>query len=164
MSSNVSFPNSSENLEEAIVDLYLEIKLQTQDQDLDKEEYSIEKEKLMSIDPFVVVEYIWSTIEILLKLKAEEIGEKMKSKSRTTQEHSTPNASITSFNDVVLDTPSKGYEEMLVKLETDIRNHIRVSSLHSNFVDWTINEVAHWKCSTKAWRHWKYDVRNVGWT
>jgi hypothetical protein len=59
----------------------------------------------------------------------------MKSKSRTTQEHSTPNASITSFNDVVLDTPSKGYEEMLVKLETDIRNHIRVSSLHSNFVD-----------------------------
>jgi hypothetical protein len=58
MSSNVSFPNSSENLEEAIVDLYLEIKLQTQDQDLDKEEYSIEKEKLMSIDPFVVVEYI----------------------------------------------------------------------------------------------------------
>lgn len=83
----------------------------------------------MDIDPLVVIEYIKSSIEILLSLKLEE-----QSKSREGAEPHPFKADHSSIADFFSNQssyrmePPKEYEQQLQKLEGDIRNHIKVSA------------------------------------
>lgn len=64
------------NVKEAIVDLYLAIKIRSTEE-LDKindENLQIEKKKLMrNADSFQILEYIRSSIEIIMNLKVEDL-------------------------------------------------------------------------------------------
>ena len=60
---------------EAIVDLYLTVKIRKEEDEIDESLLNDEKEHLMGIDPFVVLEYIRNSFDILLNMKMEETKE-----------------------------------------------------------------------------------------
>lgn len=77
-----------EELKNAIADLYLSIKQKTRDEVfvsvimLQNEEISAEEEKeereiIMQLDTYVVIEYIKSSVDIILNLKFEEIEKRL---------------------------------------------------------------------------------------
>lgn len=75
-----------------------------------------ERQKLLLIEPTVIIEYVKTSIEILLNLKMDTSSDEQSysvTLNRKTEESSK-------------DSLHKQYEEMLQKLENDIRNHIRV--------------------------------------
>ena len=72
------------SLKEAIIDLYLAIKIRSAEEvfsqiliiqleKVDKKSIEKEKYKLMQNDGFVVLEYIRASIEIIMSLKIEEL-------------------------------------------------------------------------------------------
>ena len=72
------------SLKEAIIDLYLAIKIRSAEEvfsqilirqleKVDKKSIEKEKQKLMQNDGFVVLEYIRASIEIIMSLKIEEL-------------------------------------------------------------------------------------------
>ena len=65
-------------LVDAIIDLYLNVKIRNSDEidDYDSNKLVEEKKELESKDPIVIVDYIKQSIEILLSLKLEEEEEK----------------------------------------------------------------------------------------
>ena len=70
-----------------------------------------EKERLMGQDPFLIIDYIRSTVEILMNLKMEEVKTKLSEEEEAkSTNHDTP----------------QDYEQSLQKLEAEVRNHIRV--------------------------------------
>ena len=62
-------------LKGAIVELYLAIKIRSAEELLEVNEHSLESErnKLMFQDCFVILEYIRSSIEIIMSLKIEDL-------------------------------------------------------------------------------------------
>ena len=76
--------NDLGNIKEAIIDLYLAIKIRSTDE-LDKindDNLKDEKRKLMtSVDCFQILEYIRSSIEIIMNLKIDDL-EKNEGKKR----------------------------------------------------------------------------------
>ena len=68
-----------------------------------------EKDRLKGTDPFLIIDYIRSTIEIIMNLKAEAVvGTNHESKDNSMQAN------------------PRDYEQMAQKLEEEVRNHIRV--------------------------------------
>ena len=59
------------SLEEAIIDLYLTIKIRKEEDDVDDNTIKNEKEHLREVDSFVVLEYIRNSFEILVNMKEE---------------------------------------------------------------------------------------------
>lgn len=59
-------------LEEAIVDLYLSIKIRKEEEEIDDSLIKNEKEHLRDVDSFVILEYIRNSFEILANMKYEE--------------------------------------------------------------------------------------------
>ncbi|CDW74118.1 UNKNOWN [Stylonychia lemnae] len=127
------------SLKDAIIDLYLNVKIRNSEdidnynQDMLKEE----KEQLKDIDPFIIIEYIKSSIEILLSLKLEEQERELKkgkqqpeNKPRVATNFKSGDAS--SIVDFFSDQsscriePPQEYENQIQKLENDVRNHIRI--------------------------------------
>lgn len=93
-----------------------------------------EWDQLKDIDSFVIIEYIKSSIEILLSLKLEEQEKEIKAKGAFKPQKSINNfksntSSIADFfsdqSSCRIDPPTE-YENQLQKLEGDIRMHIRV--------------------------------------
>ena len=110
------------SIEEAIIDLYLKIKIRKNDEvngssntpQIDKyspAQYEKEKERLKALSPLVVLEYIHSTIDILLNQKLGH-PEPVLENNVTPAENS----------DVLV----SDYETLIQKLEAEVRNHIRV--------------------------------------
>ena len=85
-----------------------------------------EKERLESCDPFLVIEYIKSSIEILMNLKLEDHELDIDSAKNDLD---SPTITENSLSDTQNVEPPKDYEAMLQKLEAEIRCHIRVISL-----------------------------------
>ena len=87
--------NDLGNIKEAIIDLYLAIKIRSTDE-LDKindDNLKDEKRKLMtSVDCFQILEYIRSSIEIIMNLKIDDL-EKNEGKKREKEEDSDANMS-----------------------------------------------------------------------
>lgn len=95
----------------------------------------------MSLDSYVVLEYIKSSVDIILNLKFEEIEKRLidkntmgsekgnilkesrKASARSIQEKENTERSLQSQ----LEGPPKIYEEVIQNLEADIRKHIRVN-------------------------------------
>eukprot|EP00347_Sterkiella_histriomuscorum_P012990 403366438 len=70
------------NLKEAIIDLYLAIKIRsTEELDrIDEDHLDKEKKKLLKQDGFQILEYIRSSIEIIMNLKIEDLEKEMSMK------------------------------------------------------------------------------------
>jgi len=103
-----------DTIREALIELYLSVKVRKAD-DIDQYNEKLlqeEKENLKNIDILVLIGYIKTSIEILMNLKNED--EKLQ-KSEV--------SSI--ISDKSCEQPKK-YEEALQKLEDEVRSHIRV--------------------------------------
>jgi hypothetical protein len=95
--------------------------------------------KLREIDPRTILDYIKSSIEILMNLKSEEQDNKLKKNKDTKNNRqkygfdqdssevmSVTSQSLCSTLEKFKDGPPKEYEEAIQKLEGDVRMHIRV--------------------------------------
>jgi hypothetical protein len=126
-------------LQEAIIELYLNVKVRSNDEinNYDEGMFEKEKAKLREVDPHTVLDYIKSSIEILMNLKSEEhTVNKRKKKSKSKDRKlafnedsdimSATSQSLCSTLEKFKEGPPKEYEEAIQKLEGDVRMHIRV--------------------------------------
>jgi hypothetical protein len=113
---------------------------------MSEEEEKEERDIIMNLDSYVILDYIKSSVDIILNLKFEEIEKKLLDKNSstiTTNNHkkkgsnrngeiinesiNSPNAVSTSRSNYSnQEGPPKVYEELIQSLEADIRKHIRV--------------------------------------
>jgi hypothetical protein len=75
---------------------------------MDTQNINDEKENLRKTDSLTVIEYIKSSIDILIQMKVDEQVESIQRERAEKEED------------------QQDYESVLVKLESDIRGHIRV--------------------------------------
>ncbi len=111
-------------IEDAIIDLYLNVKIRKQEEvflklifqieNYDESSQEKEKEKLRKASPYTIIEYIKSSIEILIDLKVQE---KFQEKDQRKDEFS---------NNFSFEDDTNEYEKLLRKLESDIRTYIKV--------------------------------------
>jgi hypothetical protein len=145
------------NLREAVAELYLGIKQKTKDENetTSPEDEREERDIIMSLDSYVIIEYIKSSVDIILNLKFEEIEKRLMDKNGTLLNDSSSNqileasaaANSHSFkqnrlkgmkesgtesnaNQTDRSSQSTGppavYEQLIQSLEADIRKHIRI--------------------------------------
>jgi hypothetical protein len=121
------FGNSDERIDqyellrEAILELYLSVKIRA-DEEIDNfTEAQLEKEKegMKEVDGFTIVEYIKNSIEIMMNMKIEEQNDKKKSK------HPIDSLSGTSSTSSI-PAAHEEYEKILRQLEAESRQHIQV--------------------------------------
>ena len=93
------------------------IKAKVQIAKYNKDNYIQEKEKLKDADPFVVVEYIKSSFEMIMSMKLDNCNNSKCSAKEFSNSRRNDPISVEALAD---------YEEMLQKLEAEARNHIRV--------------------------------------
>ena len=100
----------TKNLKEAIVDLYLNVKVRSQEEisKFNERKYESEKSVLLDKDPLLILEYIKSSIEIIMNIKAEDA------------------CPASSQGEITPREPPKDYELIIQKLEAEVRSHIRV--------------------------------------
>jgi len=124
MASSIINPKTKQNLQDIIVDLYLNVKIRSNKEidALTPERLDSEKERLRKLDTFLLVEYIQSSIEILMNLNENNQANKLQKSHKKTFE--IQNNEITEDNSE-LNLPPK-FEAMLQKLEAEVRNHIRI--------------------------------------
>lgn len=130
--------NAHDNLNivhEAIVDLYMTIKIRNSEEvnktsnlqieGFNHEKQTLEKEKLTKSSSLKLIDYIKSSIEILVNIKVEEQIEL--NKIKFSQENN-----ILSTNE---EENTNEYEKLLRQLESEIRNHIKVKNLSLNQIE-----------------------------
>jgi hypothetical protein len=128
-----------DDLHESLIELYLNVKVRSNDEitKYDHDMFDQEKDKLRQIEPSTIIEYIRSSVEILMNLKQEEFEankkgrKKAKSKPQKLIDDSCELLSMTSQSlcstlEKFKDGPPQEYEEAIQKLEGDVRMHIRV--------------------------------------
>lgn len=76
-----------------------------------------ERKKLKDVDAFTILDYIKTSIEILMNMKMDE--------SETAKPKKEPVLSDTESLRS-MDDPPKDYEQMLQKYEAEVRNHIKI--------------------------------------
>ncbi len=113
---------SDNSLQQALVDLYLNVKVRSTDEieKYDEEKLEEERKTLKETEPLLLVEYIRTSIEILMNVRAEEKALVKSQKEETESVTSeTPSQS----------EPPRAYEQQIQKLEEESRMHIRVRML-----------------------------------
>ena len=102
--------NSKEkNLEEYIIDLYLNLKPRLKENNFPKIE---DREKLRKTNPRIILEYVKSSIDILINISVKEKLEKISEDNE----------------DLILnDTEVNQYEKQLRQAESQIRSHIKAN-------------------------------------
>lgn len=111
----------------------------------------------MSLDPYVIIEYIKSSVDIILNLKFEEIEKRLLDKNQNSKLGSKKSLLTGSYSKKKEDTErsmsSHGgdigscpqvYEELIQQLEGDIRKHIRIEQqlkLHIESMENRIEEL-----------------------
>ena len=89
---------------------------------MSEDQLEVERNKLTDISPFIIIEYIKSSIEILMNLKLEEHrNEILQEKERMDEENND-----SKLSEVSREGPPRDYEAMLIKLEGEVRTHIRI--------------------------------------
>ncbi|CDW80775.1 UNKNOWN [Stylonychia lemnae] len=85
---NESCTSKYKNLRSAVGDLYLSIKQKTRDENetITEQEEREERDIIMSLDPYIVIEYIKSSVDIILNLKFEEIEKRLLDKTNNQNE------------------------------------------------------------------------------
>ncbi len=104
-----------------LIDLYLSVKVRKSEEidkmtsdDVDKERQSLKNYSLLKI-----MNYIQNSIDILVDLRANELYEKQLEKDESKKHY-------INYEDPKDANGLKLYEGMLIKLEGDLRTHIRV--------------------------------------
>lgn len=105
---NMENSNNPKNVLEALIDLYLNVKVRTPEEvdNCTHEQLEEERKALQGISPVLLIGYIKSSFEILLSLKEEDQGKKQAEAPTMESE--------------------EGYDEQLRKLEGESRMHIQV--------------------------------------
>ncbi|CDW72573.1 UNKNOWN [Stylonychia lemnae] len=128
----------------SLIELYLDVKVRSNEEivNLNDDQLEREQQKLLEVDTLSLIEYIKTSIEILLNLKMEtsmSANNYSNNKKRTSgnnrintdTSNQLDNSQLTNNSNYTSTTngqkePPKAYEEIIQKLENDIRNHIRV--------------------------------------
>ena len=107
--------HSINEIRDALINLYLSVKIRKSEDisNYDEDLLTEEKTKLQNTDIILIINYIKTSIEILLNLKDEE--------EKNNKEETSSLRSEKSPLEV-----QNGYNEMLQNLENEIRAHIRV--------------------------------------
>lgn len=90
-----------------------------------------ERKKLRDVDSFTILDYIKTSIEILMNMKMEESeNDKKKEKGGKNKHLNSSNSSKVVHTDSEssrsMEEPPKDYESMLQKYEAEVRNHIKI--------------------------------------
>lgn len=142
-SESIGLPEESQNntiitqktdktaLRDAIVDLYLDVKIRSSDEidNYGTNQFQKERDKLNSLSLATIVEYIKASIEILMNMKLDESEPKDTTKYKPSSRPYFKKDDKPVFDDSSNITdyePPKEYEKVIQKLEADVRNHIRV--------------------------------------
>lgn len=157
MKTNQYHRSTSQAIEDAIVDLYLSVKLRKQEEIENYSEETRKKEviELKKNSPLVIIDYIKSSIEILVNLRVQEkISESATSISDSM--NSNKHNSSTNLSSSIISQ----YEDMLREQETEIRKRaqremqlkFKIESLESRIHDLenTINNLQYKHSQTKS--------------
>jgi len=101
--------------------------------------------RLKNLDNLVLVDYIRSSIDILIQQKLETQQDKFVSSSRGGEQHEGSQRSQSSSMSTIGDPP-KVYEELIQTLEADVRKHIRIEQqlkLHIESIEYRNEELEH---------------------
>ena len=115
---------SLEEIKNKLIELYLFLKIRKSDEieNITKEDIEKEKNDLIILSVNDIINYIKTSIEILIELKANEKYEEKILEDETKKFYkNTENKN--DENGLIL------YEGMLIKAEKDIRKHIRVKNI-----------------------------------
>ncbi len=106
------------SLQEALVNLYLSVKVRNKDdvENYTKEQQTAEESALHGTDPFVIIEYVKSSIDILLNCQMEKAMQMAEAKREETNESSYNKGN---------DSPPQDLEKLTQGLEAEVRLHIR---------------------------------------
>ena len=130
-----------EILQDALIDLYLNVKVWTKDEikNFKQGDLEAERENLYQTSPMDLINYIQTSVEILMNLKVEDYlnSENFKKRMKGEQQDLTSllnsawssqkhQGAVTRRSASVESKPPEIYEEMIQKLEADVRNHIKV--------------------------------------
>jgi archaellum component FlaC len=153
--------NYEESLEDALIDLYLSVKIRSNEEvrviaNMKIDNYNEhvlreERERLKETDPFTVLDYIKTSIEILMNMKMEEHeteqekGKRLKKKAVDSEPRSLLAGDVDeeSESDAGKDRLND-YDAMLGKYEAEVRNHIKIEQqlkLHIECVQDKLDEV-----------------------
>ena len=137
--SSPSSSSTSISVHDKVIDLYLNFKVRTEDEvslstpdtpqlkNFDSEQLMNERERLCDIDTNIILEYIRSSVDILINMKIEDHMEAAKEQAHVDGKQDFSSNSYETNEDG--GGIGKDYEDMLIKLEGDVRNHIRVSEM-----------------------------------
>ena len=133
--------SASQVLHEAIIDLYLQVKVRSNDEidRFSQDQLKKERERLLKFDSLTVLDYIKTSIEILMQIKGEGADSSKNNDARAAfglenvAYSSNINQNKDKLNDTGLsstfksiDLPPKEAELQMQQYEEDIRNHIKV--------------------------------------
>ena len=110
--------NEQQSIQEALVDLYLNVKVRSKDEiaKYTKDHLADERTGLEETDCYALIGYIKTSIEILMTMKVDDYLYAQKGKKA--------NESFRSLNSSAESAgvePPKDYEDVIIKLEADIR-------------------------------------------
>ena len=113
-----------DKIKKALIDLYFGVKVRklTEINNITEDAIKEEEKNLDKLPLIEIINYIANSIEILSDIKAEEKYEEKIQRDEEKEKY-------VNYNDLEKDANGlKLYEGMLIKAESDIRNHIRVSN------------------------------------
>ncbi len=115
-----------EEIKNALIDLYLGVKVRKLSEINNMpDELVVEEEQILKKLPVLeIINYISNSIEILSEIKAQEKYEEKILEDEEKEKYINKNDIENDPNGLKL------YEGMLIKAESDIRNHIRVSNYY----------------------------------
>ena len=116
----------TETIKKALIDLYFGVKVRklTEINNISEDTIKEEEKNLNKLPLIEIINYIANSIEILSDIKAEEKYEEKIQRDEEKEKY-------VNYNDLEKDANGlKLYEGMLIKAESDIRNHIRVSHMN----------------------------------
>jgi hypothetical protein len=119
---------SMNEIKKALINFYFGVKVRKLDEikNLSDDLIKQEEKSLDKLSPIDIINYISSSIETLIAIKVEEKYEQKILEDEEKEKYR-------NINDLENDPNGlKLYEGMLIKAESDIRNHIRVSNIEIN--------------------------------
>ena len=129
MKKNIKNSKMSLNeVKKALINLYFGVKVRKLEEIKNLSDDSIKQEEktLDKLPPLDIINYISNSIETIIAIKVEEQYEQKILEDEEKEKYK-------NINDIENDPNGlKLYEGMLIKAESDIRSHIRVSNIENN--------------------------------
>ena len=116
-------------IKKQLIDLYLCVKVRKTEEieKLTSENVNSERQNLKNLPLTDIINYIQSSIDVLVDLKANEKYEQKIQNDESKDKY-------INYEDPKDANGLKLYEGMLIKIEGDLRNHIRVTKLYLKYI------------------------------